>query len=911
MNKNHYSYTLITKNRVINRADGGAAGLMSSESDFAPVMSVATTRRRRPAASEGDDNTSGSSSTAPGRWIRFPHDKLLAFGLSHFDDKLLAFGLSHFDEAAQPVSRWSWDENSDRNPNAESFVFEDEKDVLRHMSYLQGLCLRQDISGPIGLKLSSELSYENVPEFSTFWSSKPVTASLSKKSINVLLLILAVAFTYLANWSDVLYVMGGNGNNDNPVNHKFIISLAMLLDVTTDPRDAALQARRPIRLSVTGAVVQPSSSLPFGFVDNIVSNYTVFNEDYHSHIYSKPVTWGRYWELQGRHPTKDHYLAFVYTVDGFFREDYLRDLGTTPEGMQSILVDLMSALKARFRKMSHSERVGNASKLFTYGFGFGGKEIRLAYRRSFVNIQRGWDGKERFVESESIPGRILFGVCMYVAMALSAWLAFVSSLTGYKVAAKKSIVLNIAFSALYLLGLIAYDLETLSEAEGADSFEVIRFASDNNICCAGRPDVIELDTEAGRSSRKQMMRDALAILVYRFLQFFSSFFFMWSLWVERHVLVNVFGFFGILFLYQGIVLPAVAPHEYSKTMLVVSVVGFLFPQLIWWRLATIRRSVDKLVQLDTVSWEKLYSEIMSRPSSKMHLEQIVHLSKMYEKKEMRQMTSVDPNKLASALSDDCEHSWGWHVLFFEARKGSSEVCEPIRSIDQLYLQAKTMVPYLSRLVQVWAHQSDGMFRVRWTEREAGALAAARGTGKEAYVETHNARQEAGDEADNHLAGSSISTHTDSTTASASTGRGPSQLAHPALLGEERWSLNSEPSPAFLKQVVDMPSLDAATAPRSPVLPATKAQGNTTFRYEKWRTLQEHIAQGSFLGKIAFANLKLISRTIEKTHRCYKGDPSQLTDLCRAAVGFESLEDLANCLGTNSEKEVYSDMTAQM
>ena len=164
----------------------GAACLKSIELDFAPVLSVATTRRRRPAASEGDDNTSGSSSTAAGRWNSFPQDKLLAFGLSHFD------------EAAQPVSRLSWDEDSDRNPNAESFVFEDEKDVLRHMSYLQGLCLRQEIRGPIGLKLSSELSHQNVPEFSTFWSSKLVTVSLSKKSIKVLLFIFAVFFSYVA-----------------------------------------------------------------------------------------------------------------------------------------------------------------------------------------------------------------------------------------------------------------------------------------------------------------------------------------------------------------------------------------------------------------------------------------------------------------------------------------------------------------------------------------------------------------------------------------------------------------------------------------------------------------------------------------------------------------------------------------
>jgi hypothetical protein len=95
---------------------------------------------------------------------------------------------------------------------------------------------------------------------------------------------------------------------------------------------------------------------------------------------------------------------------------------------------------------------------------------------------------------------------------------------------------------------------------------------------------------------------------------------MWSLWVEKHVLVNVFAFFGFLFLYQGIVLPAIAPNKYSKAMLGVSVIGLLFPQFIWWRLAAVRRSVKKLVQEDMVTWEKLYGEIMSHPCSKIHLQ---------------------------------------------------------------------------------------------------------------------------------------------------------------------------------------------------------------------------------------------------------------------------------------------------
>ncbi len=101
------------------------------------------------------------------------------------------------------------------------------------------------------------------------------------------------------------------------------------------------------------------------------------------------------------------------------------------------------------------------------------------------------------------------------------------------------------------------------------------------------------------------------------------------MWVERHVLVNVFAFFGIFFLHQGIVLPAIAPKQFSNAMLGVSVIGLLFPQLIWCRLAAIRRSVKKLVQEDIVTWEKLYYEIMSQPCSKIHLEEQILRRKSY------------------------------------------------------------------------------------------------------------------------------------------------------------------------------------------------------------------------------------------------------------------------------------------
>ena len=220
---------------------------LAEESNSGPAFSAATTLRRRPAASKVHDSKStggggggGGESTASATsglsqrgWINFPRDILLAFGVTEFGD------------APAASSQWSWDQDSDRNPSAEIFVCEDETHVLRHITYLGGLCLRQDIRGPIGLMLSSELSHRSVPEFSTFWSSTPVSASLGKKSIKVLLLILSIGFTYMADLSKVLFLL--RGNNAWDWYGKMKVAGAQLLDITTNPRDAGTQTcqKRP------------------------------------------------------------------------------------------------------------------------------------------------------------------------------------------------------------------------------------------------------------------------------------------------------------------------------------------------------------------------------------------------------------------------------------------------------------------------------------------------------------------------------------------------------------------------------------------------------------------------------------------------------------------------------------------
>jgi hypothetical protein len=342
---------------------------------------------------------------------------------------------------------------------------------------------------------------------------------------------------------------------------------------------------------------------PYGFVDHLVSNYTVHSETQHSFIFSEPVDFNtKYMELQGAHASKQQYWAFVWSVWWFISENELKEeFGQTPEQYQADYAKIMIDFEARFRAMSYEERLQNDNKMFYYG-----AKKKMKYFRKLYRIAQGWDGKERFVQADGIADRRIVGIWIQVAIAISSWLACVNSLCGYKAAAKKSIVLILALHCLSVLILVGMDLKTLSEAEGADSWEVIAFAIHNNLCCGSRPHV-ELDTEEGRSTRKAMMRDGLAIIVCRALQVLSAPFLMTSLWVERHVLLSVSCYFGILFLYHGIVLPAVSPREFSTAMLLISVVGFLFPQFIWWRLASIRRSVKKMINEDVVVWEELYS----------------------------------------------------------------------------------------------------------------------------------------------------------------------------------------------------------------------------------------------------------------------------------------------------------------
>jgi len=74
----------------------------------------------------------------------------------------------------------------------------------------------------------------------------------------------------------------------------------------------------------------------------------------------------------------------------------------------------------------------------------------------------------------------------------------------------------------------------------------------------------------------------------------------------------------------------------------------------------------------------------------------------------------------------------------------------------------------------------------------------------------------------------------------------------------------------------------------PVMSPAGASSDGSDEYVKWKDAPEGTV-------FKFAAVKKASRAIEKCWRVYSGDPSRLLDICRQAIVFETVDDLAWCL----------------
>ena len=100
---------------------------------------------------------------------------------------------------------------------------------------------------------------------------------------------------------------------------------------------------------------------------------------------------------------------------------------------------------------------------------------------------------------------------------------------------------------------------------------------------------------------------------------------------------------------------------------ILPALGVLFPMIVWFRLHHLKRVMDGEIAEDMVQWRAVEHQVLQHPDAQHYLGVLVEQSKQV------QQTSVPRQHF-----------------------GSSE--EP--SLDALYFEAKTLVPYLSRLLQV-------------------------------------------------------------------------------------------------------------------------------------------------------------------------------------------------------------------
>ena len=371
-------------------------------------------------------SSASTTATTLQKWYHFPRMQRLAFGKSVFDGFTLKEGAGG--------DLWSWDQDAVLNPNAEMFVDADEAEVLHHMTYLSGLCLRQTILGPIGHKLSTDaaFSHQNVPEFSTFWSSTPLTAWLSKRSAKVLMLLLAIGFTYMAQPQDSVRFMSFNGW---PTTAMRIAAL----QVSLDPSDPFQKTRGPMEIDKIMPVVQNDGGMPLGVLPDLISNYTVFRPNDHMFLLRKEsLITSAYVQFRGPlHPTKHKYYAFVWMIWYWFKVEGSPTYQGDTRPFDQIVMDdywqehhpALECLRSFFLNATYQERIEMATALERGSFADKCNGARLF--RYFVEINRGWDDKEHLIQSEFEKGvRMVFGIVMWSLLAFSMWVVWLNVMGG-------------------------------------------------------------------------------------------------------------------------------------------------------------------------------------------------------------------------------------------------------------------------------------------------------------------------------------------------------------------------------------------------------------------------------------------------------------------------------------------------
>ena len=160
--------------------------------------------------------------------------------------------------------------------------------MCRHKQLTGATCVQlglrasreRPIEGQMVANSSLKNSHLTVPDMATFWSSRPLTATITKKYFKVGTAIMAMVWS-VASVHSVNYLQSGSMNVNSLPDHfkkwplssrediKVLGAVATLTHMRMDPSDEYFQGRPPMTLKRVGRLQKNAGVVPVGTYDGI------------------------------------------------------------------------------------------------------------------------------------------------------------------------------------------------------------------------------------------------------------------------------------------------------------------------------------------------------------------------------------------------------------------------------------------------------------------------------------------------------------------------------------------------------------------------------------------------------------------------------------------------------------------
>ena len=497
--------------------------------------------------------------------------------------------------------------------------------------------------------------HHDVPEFSAYWSSRPLSATLRKygvlrflacactpsnrvllppafrpkthhrgspcllprrKTLRIFIFFVACAGV-LACWSFLPNLPARfSGANKQPL-HSFVAVSACLLHIysgANEERNGTELAG--VKLRVGSAWAEPSGPME-------ASSEQTVGSLCHYVEYQEPVrASGVYFELAEHLSPHTSYRAvadivlLAHRVHGAGGGDALSALSAymLDEGFDRLLASSLERQSRTDSSIRAAERIGVVET--QRNSAADGVETDVIQGRALVDVKRGWDGVDRmafdllYETSGAYTHISLRSQCiqfLWLGILVMLWMAFLLSLMA------RVQLTKIAICAAAFAGGLAWAVDVLFPLPylvSGNDWDSVNAAVDFALCdqngqglCAGYLD----HTPRAAALRRGAGLSVWVIVLVRFAQFVAHFWLVHSLWSERMILVTIIVNFFLSSLYESVVSLSILRNGLSFALwhLPMPLCGVIFPVIIWAMQRRTKAAITTMVQVRPIALRNL------------------------------------------------------------------------------------------------------------------------------------------------------------------------------------------------------------------------------------------------------------------------------------------------------------------